>query len=54
MLVLEQGADGRLIYLRPSAGTNAYPSDGYAYTASSTFGSGASRWWIRCFIKHCY
>ncbi|MBK6833067.1 MAG: T9SS type A sorting domain-containing protein [Bacteroidetes bacterium] len=35
------GADGRLIYLRPSAGTNAYPSDGYAYTASSTFGSGA-------------
>jgi hypothetical protein len=35
------GADGRLIYLRPSAGTNAYPTDGYAYTASSTFGSGA-------------
>lgn len=35
------GADGRLIYVRASAGTNAYPSDGYAYTPSTIYGNGA-------------
>lgn len=36
------GADGRLIYLRPSSGTNAYPTDGYAYTYSQSYGGGAN------------
>ncbi|MFN7013912.1 MAG: hypothetical protein ACK4ON_06550, partial [Bacteroidia bacterium] len=36
------GGDGRLIYLRNSSASNAYPLDGYAYTASTTFGSGSA------------
>lgn len=36
------GADGRLIYVRPSSGSNAYPVDGYSYVASTTYGSGAA------------
>jgi hypothetical protein len=36
------GADGRLIYVRPSTGTNVYPTDGYHYPASSTYGGGSA------------
>lgn len=34
--------DGRLMQIRPSSGSQVYPSDGYTYSTSTTYGSGAA------------
>lgn len=36
------GGDGRMIYLRPSTGSNVYPTDGYTYAANVNYGSGSA------------
>ncbi len=36
------GGNGRIIYVRPSTGSNSYPIDGNTYTSSSVYGSGAA------------